>query len=187
MAVELLTPNLALLPSYLAALERGWTPNKDDDPDGAKRLLDRIRKDPEAFLASLVNPTGRGEPILLEDGTSVPRLPFTRFWIIDGDYVGDLNLRWQQGTSALPAYVLGHVGYAVVPWKRSAGYASAALRLLMPFARELGLEWLDIAMDTCNMASRRTAEKAGADFVKIFNAGLEYGNVDACLYRLALN
>jgi len=187
MAIALLTPKVDFLPRYIAALERHWTPDGDNDRDGAARQLARIQRDPDAFLASLVNPEGRGDPIVLEDGTSVPRLPFVRFWIADGDYVGDLNLRWQRGTSELPPYVLGHIGYAVVPWKRSAGYASAAIRLVMPYARKLGLARLDISMDASNLASRRTAEKAGADLIKIFNAGPEYGDVAACLYRLGLD
>lgn len=187
MSLNIVAPSLDLLPSYLTALERDWTPNADVDPEGASKLIARISQNQEAFITSLSNPEGKGSPIILDDGTSVPRLPFTRHWIWDGEYAGDLNLRWQCGTSELPPYVLGHVGYAVVPWKRGADYASVAIRLLMPVARRMDLGWLDISMDSANMASRRTAEKAGAILVKTFNAGPEYGNVGAHLYRLALD
>jgi predicted acetyltransferase len=186
MTIQIISPNMDLLPSYLAALERNWTSNADSDAEGASRLVARIKRDPEAFLASLSNLQGKGSPITLEDGSSVPRIPFVRHWIWDGEYAGDINLRWQPGTSELPSYVLGHVGYAVVPWKRGADYASIAIRLLMPVARGLNLDWLDISMDAANIASRRTAEKAGATLIKTFDAGPEYGGVDACLYRISL-
>lgn len=184
MPVALVTPDAVLLPGYLAALERHWTSDADDDPDGAARLITQIRRDPTAFLASLSNPEGAGAPIVLDDGTQVARLPWLRYWISDGEYAGDMNLRWQPGTAELPPYCLGHVGYAVVPWKRGAGYASQALMQLPPIARRFGLPWLDISMDSSNTASRRTAERGGAVLIREFNAGAEYGEVEAVCYRL---
>ena len=54
----------------------------------------------------------------------------------DGEFCGSIGFRWQPGTSTLPPYVLGHIGYAVVPWKRGRGYATQALALLLPEARK---------------------------------------------------
>ncbi|POA97633.1 GNAT family N-acetyltransferase [Chromobacterium sinusclupearum] len=188
-SVKLIMPNAGKLPGLIGALQRGWTPDDDHDPVGAGRMLAAIARDPAAYIASLGNPQGGGQAVVLEDGRAVPRLPWLRYWIIDAQnqYAGDLNLRWQHGASALPPYCLGHVGYAVVPWKRGAGLAAAALRELAPIARDLGLEWLDIAMARDNAASIRTAENAGAKRVRPFNAGPEYGNVEAWLYRLQLD
>lgn len=184
MPVALVAPDAALLPGYLAALERHWTPDADDDPAGAARLIAQVRRDPAAFLASLSNPEGKGAPIMLDDATQVARLPWVRYWISDGEYAGDMNLRWQPGTAELPPYCLGHVGYAVMPWKRGGGYASQALLQLRPIAHRLGLPWLDISMDDSNAASRRTAERAGAVLIREFNAGPEYGGVEAVCYRM---
>jgi predicted acetyltransferase len=36
-------------------------------------------------------------------------------WILDGDVSGAIGFRWQAGTADLPAYVLGHIGFSVVP------------------------------------------------------------------------
>jgi predicted acetyltransferase len=187
MTVCLIQPDRARLPGYLDALGRGWTPEADLDPDHAAHLIARIEHDTDAFLAALTNPEGKGAPVRLDDGRSVPRLPFLRHWIFDDDrYAGELNLRWQTGTSSLPDYCLGHLGYAVVPWMRGAGYASSAIRLVLPLARQLGLSWLDISMRVDNTASRRTAERAGAIYIKTFDAGSEYGDVEAALYRIDL-
>jgi predicted acetyltransferase len=107
-----------------------------------------------------------------------------RYWIYDGSYCGDLNLRWQPGTSELPDYCDGHVGYSVVPWKRRYGLASAALIELSRIVPTLGLKWLDIAMGIDNTASRQVALSAGGKFSQEYVAS-EQGGVLACRYRIA--
>jgi len=39
----------------------------------------------------------------------------------DDEFAGSIGFRWQPGTSALPPHCLGHIGYAVVPWKQGRG------------------------------------------------------------------
>ncbi|MFC7421753.1 GNAT family N-acetyltransferase [Iodobacter arcticus] len=187
MPITLVTPNLALLPSYIAALERNWTRDNDQDPAGAAAQLARIHQDADAFLTSLSDLNGSGPFVELNDGSKVPRLPRARYWISDGEFAGDLSLRWQKGTSELPAYCLGHLGYVVVPWKRGGNYASQAILQLVPLAISHGLSWIDIAMGVDNVASRHTAEKAGAMLLRQFNAGPEADNQEALLFRLGLN
>ncbi len=184
MPITLVTPSLALLPSYIAALERNWTRDNDQDPIGASAQLARIQQDADAFLASLSDINGNGPLVELNDGSKVPRLPRARYWISDGEFAGDLSLRWQKGTSELPAYCLGHLGYVVVPWKRGAHYASQAIVQLAPLAISHGLSWIDIAMGIDNRASRCVAENAGAIFLQQFNAGPEADNQEALLFRL---
>ena len=62
------------------------------------------------------------------DGSTAKRLPGFKRWLWDGEFCGSIGLRWQPGTTALPPHCLGHIGYAVVPWKRRRGYATQALR-----------------------------------------------------------
>ena len=86
-----------------------------------------IEKDPVAFLADLDDP--RAEGARSPRPTAACRaLPGFRRWIWDGEASGSIGFRWQKGTAALPSHVLGHIGYAVVPWKRRRVGATEALR-----------------------------------------------------------
>jgi predicted acetyltransferase len=86
----------------------------------------------------------------------------------DGEFCGHISLRWREGTDALPPYVLGHVGYAVVPRKRGRGYATQALGMVLDEARGIGLGRLEITTDPDNEASRRVIEANGGRLVEEF-------------------
>src|ERR1044072_6698351 len=125
--MKLVWPSAEYLPSYVAALERGWSPDNLRGEVAAREELAAIAADAEAFLKSLVDIEAPVPPTTLPDGTPVPRLPGYRRWLWDGEFCGSIGFRWQQGTEALPPYCLGHIGYAVVPWKRGRGSATRAL------------------------------------------------------------
>lgn len=158
--MELVRPSLEHLSSYTAALGRGWSPNTLD-PDWGQVELRQIAADPAAFVASLDDPSGSGEPVVLPDGSTAPRLPGYRRWIWDGEVAGSINLRWQPGTAELPPYVSGHLGYAVVPWRRGEGLATAAVRALLPDAKALGLPYVELVTDEGNVASHRVITNNG--------------------------
>ncbi len=172
--MRLVRPGVEYLASYRAALEHAWSPNTTDSAAGRVEL-ERIDADPVAFLAAQDDPEGSGEPITLPDGSVVRRLPGYRRWIWDGDFGGMISLRWQPGTAALPPHVLGHVGYAVVPWKRRRGLATAALRELLPEIRGLGLPYVEVTTDVDNVASQKVITANGGVLVERFTMPAAYG------------
>lgn len=118
-----------------------------------------IRADAGAFLRDLTR--REGGTFTHADGTTTPRLPGRVFWMWDGEFCGSINLRFVPDTLDLPPHVAGHIGYAVVSWKRQRGYATRALALLLPVARELGLPRVLVTCDPGNAASRRVIEANG--------------------------
>ncbi|TIU90902.1 MAG: GNAT family N-acetyltransferase, partial [Mesorhizobium sp.] len=58
--VELVKPALKHLPSYKAALERGWSPDNVRLMEATREQLAAIEKDPASFLADLDDPDAKG-------------------------------------------------------------------------------------------------------------------------------
>jgi predicted acetyltransferase len=104
----------------------------------------------------------------------------------DGEFVGSIGFRWQPGTSELPPHVLGHIGYAVVPWKRGHGYATQALRLLLPSAKAEGLTYVELTVEPTNLSSRHVIEANGGIFVEEFVAPDAYGHKRGLRFRIDL-
>jgi predicted acetyltransferase len=183
--MQLVWPSAAYLASYATALERGWSPD-NTRPEVARDELAKIAGDPEGFVRGLVDPEGKGPPVVMPDGTTLPRLPGYRKWMWDGEFCGSIGLRWQPGTAALPPYVLGHIGYAVVPWKRGRGYATLALKLLLPEAEALGLDYVDLTTDPDNVASQRVVTANGGVLVERFVKPAQHGGGESLRFRIDL-
>ena len=148
--LRLVAPSAAMLPDYAAALERGWSPNNLRDV--AAEQLALLRRDPAALLHDLTDQNGT---VPQPDGSRKPRIPFRLFWLADGEFCGAINLRFLPGSEDLPPHVSGHVGYAIVPWKRRRGYATRALAVILPIARAIGLARVLVTCDEDNIASRK--------------------------------
>lgn len=185
-AMQLVRPAEAHLQSYVAALERGWSADNVRGRAAAEEELARIRESPAQFLASLDDREGKGPPITLPDGSTVERLPGYRKWIWDREFVGSIGLRWPRGTTELPPHVLGHIGYAVVPWHQRKGYATAALRLMLDEAKALGLPCVEITTDPENIASRKVIERAGGVLHEQFFKPASFGGHPGLRYRVFL-
>ncbi len=179
----LVRPAHAHLPDYCAALERGWSPD-NLRPEVAQEQLAQIAQDPEAFLAALDTRKGHRGVTTLPGGSIVPRLPGIRRWIWQGGFCGSIGLRWQPGTEALPPTCPGHIGYAVVPWRRREGLATAALKAILHEARAVGLSYVDVTVAPENVASVRVAEKAGARLQGPIEYPAALGGGKHLLYRI---
>jgi predicted acetyltransferase len=64
--------------------------------------------------------------------------------------------------------VLGHIGYAVVRWKRGRGYATQALREILLEAKAVGLGRVEITTDPDNTASQRVIERNGGKYIDTY-------------------
>jgi len=94
----------------------------------------------------------------LIDRSTVARLPgFTR-WLWDG----------------------------VVPWKQGRGYATLALRQLLPAAAAQGLRYVEITTDPENIASQRVIVANGGTLIERFMKPKQHGGSPGLRYRIAL-
>ena len=104
----------------------------------------------------------------------------------DGEFCGVIGLRWQPGTEALPPYCLGHIGYAVVPWKQRRGYATLALGAMLADARAEGLRHVEITTGPDNVASQRVITANGGVLVEEFITPATLGSKRELRYRVLL-
>jgi len=182
--MDLVWPDERYLPSYVDALERGWSPDNTRPEEAILEELARIAEDPASFVRELVDREAKGPPVVMPDGSTVRRLPGYRKWMWDGEFCGSIGFRWQPGTSALPPHVLGHIGYAVVPWKRGLGYATLALKLLLPEAKAEGLDCVELTTDPENLASQRVITANGGVLVERFLEPPQYGDGEKLRFRI---
>jgi len=185
--MQLVWPSAEYLPSYVNALERGWSADNVRGEVAAQEELANINADPRAFLGSLVDREAKGSLVTLPDGSKVSRIPGYRRWLWDGEFCGSIGFRWQPGTTALPPHCLGHIGYAVVPWKQRKGYATLALSLLLPDAKAEGLPFVEITTDPENIASHRVIERNGGVLVERFVKPPQFGGAPGLRYRIMLS
>lgn len=184
--MELVWPAEEYLPSYAAALRQGWSSDNVRPEETIREQLAMIADDRARFLESQVDREAKGPRVTLPDGSTVPRLPGFHQWMWDGEFCGSIGIRWQPGTSELPPHVLGHVGYSVVPWKRGRGYATRALRLLLPLAKAEGLEYVELTTDVANLPSQRVITANGGVLVERFAYPPQYGPREGLRYRIDL-
>ncbi len=180
----LVEPALQHLASYVDALQRGWSP--DGTPEGAQRRLDRIARNRDGFLAAARDPYQAGVVITMPDGSRVACPPGVARWIWDDEFCGQIWLRWSGSGAELPPHWLGHVAYEVVPWKQRRGYATHALRQILPEARKLGLPHIDVVAGVENVASQRVILSNGGVLVERLEKSSTNGGGEALRYRIAL-
>lgn len=206
-AMRLVRPAAEHLAAYTAALRRGWSADNVRGAAAAAEELAAIQADPARYLAGCEDRAAVGGPVTLPDGSQVARLPGFKRWIWldapgggpateasgagdaaaaagEGGFAGSINFRWQPGTAELPPHVLGHIGYAVVPWQRRRGLATAALAALLPEAWAEGLPHVDLTTDVDNLASHRVIEANGGAVLHRFTKPAAFGGQPGLWWRV---
>jgi predicted acetyltransferase len=183
--MKLVWPATEYLSGYVHALQQGWSPD-NLRPQAAVEELARIEQDADRFLAEQVDREAKGPLIILPDGRTAPRLPGYWQWMWDGEFCGVIGFRWQPGSTDLPPYCLGHIGYSVVPWKRGRGYATRALQLLLPQARAEGLPFVELTTEAGNIASQRVIEVNGGELIARSCNSPEQGGAERLRFRIML-
>jgi len=183
--MKLLKPSIEHIPAYVSALRQGWSPD-NLRPEAAQEQIGTIEKDASSFVFNLDDPTAKAGPVTLPDGSKVPRLPSIRRWICDDEFCGHIGFRWKPGTEELPPTCSGHIGYAVVPWRQGEGLASAALVAILPEAKAVGLEYVEITTSPDNPASVRVIEKAGGTLIRTYTADKSLGGHKTMEFKIKL-
>jgi predicted acetyltransferase len=103
--------------------------------------------------------------------------------------IGRVELR-VANTERIVMYV-GHVGYRVYSPYRGNRYAARSCQLMLPLARQHGLNPLWITCNPDNLPSRRTCEIIGAEMIEIVDVPknmdlYKQGDRQKCRYRLLL-
>jgi predicted acetyltransferase len=189
--MELVTPSPEYVAGYIAALERGWSPDTTRGIEGAQEALAKFKADPNSLYGVVDDPQGKGPAWTGPDGVSRPRLPGRLRWIWDADeggdgFAGTINLRWMRGHRPLPEFVLGHAGYSVVAWKHKRGYATKALAMLLPMARAEGMPFVDLTTDIGNEASQKVIRANGGVLVGEFIKPAMWGAKPSLRFRITL-
>ena len=184
--IQLVIPTERHIEGYAAALKRGWSPNNERGLAASIEELEKIEADPKSFVDSLDDREARGLPVKMPDGSVVPRLPGFVRWMWDGEFAGAIEFRWQHGTTELPPYCLGHIGYSVVPWRQRRGYATAALLSMLEEARLMGMPYVEITTDPDNLPSQKVILAAGGKLHERFNKPPQFGSKPCLRFRIAL-
>ena len=156
MAPRLVRPDLAYMPSFVAALREGYA--RDTLRPETPESIAEVAGHPAAFVASqLAPPTS----VTLPDGSQGPAVPYTVLWYVEGEeFLGSLHIRHHLNANL--EKVGGHVGYAVRPSARGQGHASAILAAGLDYIRaNLDLPRVLLTVNAQNPASIRVIEKNG--------------------------
>lgn len=152
---ELAHPSMRHARSHVAALREGFR-------RGVQEVVSeqRIREVERDFAAYLALITRQGGNIRLPTGAILPKVPFSLFWLSEGDeFIGEISVRHE-----LNAWLLqegGHIGYGIRPTRQGRGYGKRMLALALAECPRLGVER---ALLTCledNSASARIIEANG--------------------------
>ncbi|QKE85684.1 GNAT family N-acetyltransferase [Arthrobacter sp. NEB 688] len=170
--IALVAPDARFRESYLAAqdeFDAAGEGTRDGDgvwveaPEGDFAGVAFTRAEletPEGFERFVAHRRGQAH----EDAPRTPgHVPCTFLWVVDDarpdEHLGSLAIRHRLTPFLIE--IGGHIGYSVRPSARGRGIATEALRLSLPFCRDLGLDEVLVTCSEENLASARVIEASG--------------------------
>jgi predicted acetyltransferase len=183
--MDLLKPSVEISQSYFDALTKGF---KDKSRGITTTINDipTIKSNFEVFIKSFDDLDASAQIITLPNGNEVERLPSITRWIWDEGFAGSISLRWQKGTTDLPYYCLGHIGYEVVEWKRNKGLATFALKSMCETAQSMKMPFVEVVTDIENKKSQRVIEKSNGRLIETFTKPKHLAQTLSNRYRIYL-
>jgi predicted acetyltransferase len=183
--MELLTPSAEISESYFEALEKGYV-DKSRGKKATIKDIPAIKNDFTAFVSSFDDLEPTADLMTLSNGEKVKRLPSITRWIWDEGFSGAISFRWQKGTTDLPYYCLGHIGYEVVEWKRNQGLATLALKSMCEIAKKMDMSFVEVVTDIDNAKSQRVILKSNGVLIELFVKPKHFGQTLSIRYRIYL-
>ncbi len=155
MSARLVAPAPSHARSYVAALKEGF--RRGIQPAMTPAEIAAVEADFPAYIARI---TAQGGTIRLASGESLPKVPFSLLWLVEGDeFIGEVSIRHE-----LNRYLReegGHIGYGIRPSRQRQGYGRLILALALEHCRGLGLERVLLTALAENHASLRIIEGGG--------------------------
>lgn len=148
MPMELIHPSVQYKHSFLEAVREFQTEGRNSDIN-----LSEIENDFDSFVAKINDQA---------EGKNLPEgwVPQTVFWLVNnGIFIGKVSVRHLLTEKLLQ--IGGHIGYEIRPSEREKGYGKEILKMVLPKAKELGIQKALVTCDSTNIASRKIIESAG--------------------------
>ena len=167
MPIELVKPCMAILPSYLEALDEGAYCNMALGAF-ADESMEEISNDPDEYIRRINDESPRR--VALPDGSEYTVAEHALLWLVDGErYLGSVSLRFSGDREVIEEFG-GHIGVAIRPGLLNRGYgvraAALAWQLAGAYFLERGINPIFVSCNPNNSASKRLIEHNGGKLVK---------------------
>lgn len=152
---RLVPPAVRHAGSYTEALREGFRRGAQEAVSDLR--VREIEKDFADYLAMITDQTGC---IRLPNGDLVPKVPFSLYWLTDGNrFIGEASLRHRLNANLMREG--GHIGYGIRPSYRGLGFGRRILALTLVECRRHGLDRVLVTCLESNVASARIIEANG--------------------------
>jgi len=164
---RLAAPKARYRRSFLEALREGFRRGNQPATDQAR--IREIEREFPGYLREITDPSGT---IRLPTGETVPKVPFSIRWLVEGEeFIGEASIRHELNDRLLREG--GHVGYGIRPSRQRRGYGRLILALALEECRCLCIERVLVTCDDGNLASARIIEANGGVLENVLDEAVQ--------------